>query len=80
MGLPLAKKGSDHVPCVVNIDTSIPKAKIFRFEKYWVDFPGFKECVTQTWERGSVKSYSSAIIADKLKGLRQTEEMAHEFG
>jgi hypothetical protein len=69
--LPLAKKGSDHVPCVVNIDTNIPKAKIFRFENYWVDLPGFKECVTQSWERGSVKLYSSAIIADKLKGLRQ---------
>jgi hypothetical protein len=36
-----------------------------------VDFPGFKECVTQSWERGSAKLYSSAIVADKLKGLRQ---------
>jgi hypothetical protein len=45
MVLPFAKKGSNHVPTVVNIDTSIPKARIFRFENYWVDFPGFKECV-----------------------------------
>jgi exonuclease III len=29
---PLAKKGSDHVPCVVSVDTNIPKAKIFIFE------------------------------------------------
>jgi hypothetical protein len=70
MVLPLAKKGSDHVPCVVHIDTNIPKAKIFRFENYWVDLPGFKECVTQSWERGSTKAYSSAVIADKLKSLR----------
>jgi endonuclease/exonuclease/phosphatase family metal-dependent hydrolase len=29
MVLPLAKTGSDHVPCVVSIDTNIPKAKLF---------------------------------------------------
>jgi endonuclease/exonuclease/phosphatase family metal-dependent hydrolase len=34
MVVPLARKGSDHVPCVVNIDTNIPKAKLFRFESY----------------------------------------------
>jgi hypothetical protein len=39
--LPLAKIGSDHVPCVVNIDTNIPKANFFRFENYWIDLPGF---------------------------------------
>jgi hypothetical protein len=77
MVLPLAKKGSDHVPCVVNIDTNIPKDKIFRFENYWVDLTGFKECVKQSWERGSVKAYSSAIIAYKLKGLRHELKKWH---
>jgi hypothetical protein len=48
MVIPLAKNGSDHVPCVVNIDTNIPKAKIFRFDNYWVDMPGFLECVTNS--------------------------------
>jgi hypothetical protein len=32
----LAKIGSDHIPCVINIDTNIPKAKIFQFGNYWV--------------------------------------------
>jgi hypothetical protein len=77
MVLPLAKKGSDHVPCVVHIDTNIPKAKNFRFENYWVDLPGFKECVTQSWERGSTKAYSSAVIADKLKSLRHDLKKWH---
>jgi endonuclease/exonuclease/phosphatase family metal-dependent hydrolase len=27
--LPLPRSGSDHVPCVVHIDTDIPKAQIF---------------------------------------------------
>jgi hypothetical protein len=68
--LPLAKTGSDHVPCVVTINTSIPKAKIFRFENYWVDMPGFLDCVKKSWSNVSKKSYSSAIIADKFKTLR----------
>jgi hypothetical protein len=67
---PLAKTGSDHVPCVVCIDTNIPKAKIFRFENYWVDLPGFSQCVSNSWSNESSKRYSSAILADKLKSLR----------
>jgi hypothetical protein len=68
--LPLAKTGSDHVPCVVNIDTNIPKASIFRFDNYWVDLPGFLDCVKASWNKHTSKSYSSAILADKLKSLR----------
>jgi endonuclease/exonuclease/phosphatase family metal-dependent hydrolase len=37
--LPLAKLASDRIPCVVDIDTIIPKAKIFRFESFWVQLP-----------------------------------------
>ena len=66
----LAKTGSDHVPCVVNIDSSIPKAKIFRFENYWVDMPWFKECVVQSWVKSSGKNHTSAVVVDKLKSLR----------
>jgi hypothetical protein len=69
MVFPMASKGSDHVPCVVSIDTNIPKAKLFHFENYWVRMPGFIECVSQSWDKVSKKSYSSAIIADKLKSL-----------
>jgi hypothetical protein len=46
---PLAKTTSDHVPCSVIIETVIPSAHIFRFEFFWVDHPGFMECVAQTW-------------------------------
>lgn len=34
MVLPLDKATSDHIPCVVNTETIIPKSKIFRFENY----------------------------------------------
>jgi exonuclease III len=60
--LPLAKPQSDHVPCVVNIDTIIPKAKLFRFENYWVDMPGFMDCVTKAWNKHSVKRSSVARL------------------
>jgi hypothetical protein len=70
MVLPLAHSGSDHVPCVVSIDTSISKARLFRFENYWVQMPGFLDCVKASWDKPSSKSYSSAILADKLKSLR----------
>jgi hypothetical protein len=39
--LPMAKSSFDHVPCMVTIDTVIPKAKISRFENYWVEHPIF---------------------------------------
>ena len=42
---PMAKPSSDHVPCMVNISTDIPKSNIFRFDNFWVDMPGFMECV-----------------------------------
>jgi hypothetical protein len=32
--IPLAKTASDHVPIMIKIGTSIPRAKIFRFENY----------------------------------------------
>jgi exonuclease III len=75
--LPLAKKGSDHVPCVVMINTNIPKARIFIFENYWVDLPGFIDCVSESWNKGSRKSYSSAIIADKFKSLWHALKLWH---
>jgi hypothetical protein len=70
MVFPLAHSASDHVPCVVSIDTSIPKDKLFRFENYWVQMPGFLECVKDSWKKPSHKQYSSAVMADKLKSLR----------
>ena len=67
---PLAKTASDHVPCLVNISTSIPKAHIFRFENFWVHQAGFFDCVQEVWNRPSRKNRIAAVIVDKLKALR----------
>jgi hypothetical protein len=67
---PLANTSSDHVPCVVTIDTVIPKAKIFRFENYWVDHPTFLKCVQDSWAKPSHKTNAATVLAHKLKTLR----------
>jgi endonuclease/exonuclease/phosphatase family metal-dependent hydrolase len=43
--LPMARTTSDHVPCMVQIGTSIPKASVFRFESFWVEMPGFLDTI-----------------------------------
>jgi hypothetical protein len=55
---------------MVTIHTVIPKAKLFRFESYWVDNPTFLKCVQDSWERPSHKTNAAAILAHKFKNLR----------
>jgi chaperonin cofactor prefoldin len=69
--LPLAKTSSDHVPCMVQIGTSIPKAQLFRFENHWVDQPDFIELVQTVWnaEVGAINSVTR--VTSKFKLLRR---------
>ena len=67
MVTPLAKITSDHLPCVVKISTSIPKAKIFRFENHWVNQPGFLPLVKEVWDRQVRSSSVVGRISAKLK-------------
>ena len=69
--LPLAKTASDYVPCVVDINTTSPRANIFIFENYWVEMNGFVDCVRNSWEVPSNKSHAVAIIVEKFKRLRR---------
>ena len=43
--LPMSKPTSDHIPCMVQIDTLIPKTDVFRFENFWVEQPDFLDLV-----------------------------------
>ena len=58
---PLARTASDHVPCVISICTTIPKAHIFRFENYLVHQPGFMDCVREVWNKPSHKAHIRLI-------------------
>ena len=75
--LPLARTASDHVPCVVAINTSIPKCNIFRFENYWVELQGFLDCVSASWSSTINKAHITATIAAKFKSLRRDLKSWH---
>jgi hypothetical protein len=68
---PLSKPVSDHVPCVVSIETILPKSKLFRFENYWPLHPGFKETVNKCWNTPVRASNSATVISAKLKNVRR---------
>ena len=68
--LPLAKTTSDHLPCKVQIQTTIPRADIFRFENYWPLQNGFQEIMHDSWLRDSSGLDSARSFTSKLKHLR----------
>jgi hypothetical protein len=49
LALPLAMTTSDHAPCVIFTETSIPKSEIFRVENSWMDMEGFLPLVELNW-------------------------------
>jgi hypothetical protein len=70
--LPMAKPTSDHIPCMVQIDTTIPKAGVFRFENFWVEQPDFLDLVQNTWNTEISASNSMTRISAKFKLLGKT--------
>jgi hypothetical protein len=67
---PLARPTSDHIPCVVAIGTEIPKAKVFRFENYWIKLPGFMDVVSRIWAI-NCPGDSAKCLSSKFKLLRK---------
>ena len=67
---PLPNPVSDHVPCVISIETSVPKSKIFRFENFWISHPGFFEVVQSTWNKNCFAHNPAAVLSKKFKHLR----------
>lgn len=69
--VPLAKVTSDHVPCKVMINTTIPKSNIFRFKNYWIEHSDFIDTVQNTWTQDTSCNNPASNLAAKLKKLRQ---------
>ena len=67
---PLSKLVSDHIPCVVTIETNIPRSKLFRFESYWILHPGFMDVVQQVWDKPVYNKNVAAKLSHKFKALR----------
>jgi hypothetical protein len=71
IAFPLVKPTSDHNPCVISIGTKIPKAKISRFENYWMNHESFQEIVKKVWESCVPPMNSAKRIYAKFKTLRK---------
>jgi hypothetical protein len=68
---PLAKLVPDHTPCVISIETTIPKCRLFRFENYWPLHPGFREAVQNSWNATVRAANNALVLSAKLKRLRR---------
>jgi hypothetical protein len=68
---PMAEVTSDHIPCVIQICSSLPKAQIFRFENFWLEHPNYMEIVKLTWEVEVRANSVASKIASKFKLLRR---------
>jgi hypothetical protein len=48
MAHPLAMTTYDHVPCVISIETTMPKSNILKFENNWLEMEGLLPLVELT--------------------------------
>jgi hypothetical protein len=70
LATPMARLGSDHVPILIQVGTDIPRAQIFRFEEYWMDFDGFSEEVEKAWFNNGLYHNAAQDITARFKNLR----------
>jgi hypothetical protein len=56
---------------MVQVQTSIPKAQVFRFENFWIDQPGFIEVVQAVWQSEVQATNSVTWLSAKFKLLRK---------
>jgi hypothetical protein len=67
-----SRAGSDHVPLVINFGIDEPKKQsVFRFEKWWLNHPGFKEFVIKTWNTDCIFTEPIEIWQFKIRLLRK---------
>ena len=67
---PLGRPVSDHIPCVINIETSIRRSKLFRFESFWLQHPGFMQIVQNAWSKPVSSQNMATVLCRKFKTLR----------
>lgn len=68
---PMVMKTSDHWPCVVEINTDVPRSHVFRFENHWLDKNDFITILLQGWEAHSNIQDLAKIITAKCENLKQ---------
>lgn len=71
LAIPLSRLTSDHTPYSVQIASSIPKAAVFCFENFWVDFDSFLPTVSSLWNLPYHQHNAAQAISYKFKVLRR---------
>lgn len=66
----LVMETSDHWPCVVEVKTSIPKGRVFRFENCWMNHPEFLLVVSNSWSAALPQQDPAKLLTAKFKALR----------
>lgn len=66
---PLGKPVSDHIPCIISIQTCIPHSKVFRFEPFWILHPGFMDLIQDVWNRPVRAQNAATTLCRKFKAL-----------
>ena len=66
---PLSKPVLDHIPCLIFIETDIPRSNLFRFESYWIQHPGFMDLVASSWNKRVPSDKYATIVSRKFKTL-----------
>lgn len=61
---------SDHWPCVIQVKTSIPKGRIFRFENCWMVHDNFLPLVASCWNGPFAEQDAAKLLIAKFKALR----------
>ena len=61
----------DHVPCLISVNTNIPKSKIFRFKNYLMEHEHFLDVVQHGWTLPTNQTDCAKIISAKFKNLRR---------
>jgi hypothetical protein len=67
----LSRDTSDHTPCLISIPTDVPKAKVFRFENYWLLHDDFMQVIEHGWSVPTFQSDKAKVMTAKLKNLRR---------
>jgi hypothetical protein len=67
----LSRDISYHTPCLISISTDIPKAKVFRFENYWLLYEEFMQVMKHGWNVPINQSNKAKMVTAKLKNLRR---------
>jgi len=71
-----SRAGSDHVPLILDFGIdSVRKPTLFRFEKWWLEQPDFKQLVAKIWSTScafdnaiDIWQFKVRLLRKKLKG------------